>query len=156
MTTLNISDVIAIIALVVSIISIYKSHQANSIANELRKENNDLQITTNKLQIAQVEMEIRSMISNAKAKFFELAKYANSGGLEQNQFQATLEEVCNAYDEACAKYLDGKIDKNRFKKTYSVEIRNWVSNECAKDKYVQPHTNFNATVKVYEEWNNLE
>ena len=31
---------------------------------------------------------------------------------------AALEEVCNAYDEACMKYLDNKVDKKRFKKTY--------------------------------------
>lgn len=156
MITVNLSEVIAIIALVISIISIYKSHKANSIANELRKANNDLQITANKLQMAQVEMDIRNMINNAKAKFFELAKNAKSGELEKNQYQAALKEVSNAYDEACAKYLDEKVDKDRFKKTYSVEIRNWVESECAKDKYVKPHTNFNATVKVYEEWNNLE
>ena len=74
----------------------------------------------------------------------------------QQQVMAALESVANAYDEACTKYIDGKIDKNRFKKTYANELRKWVESESVKDKYVMPHSQYKATIKVYDEWNNLE
>ena len=41
-------------------------------------------------------------------------------------YESTKEEFLNAYDEACQKYLDGKVDKERFKKSYFIEIQSIV------------------------------
>lgn len=104
-------------------------------------------------------MQIRSMITVAKAHFSEmsnqLATNPDNPTLKAS-VSAALEDVANAYDEACAKYLDGKVDKQRFKQLYVNEIRNWVDSEAVKDKYIMPQSRFHATVKVYDEWNNLE
>ena len=70
--------------------------------------------------------------------------------------KAALEDVLNAYDEACAKYIDKKVDTERFKKLYVTEIRNLVEDNNTKSYYVMPQSKFQATVKVYREWNNLE
>lgn len=74
----------------------------------------------------------------------------------QASVSASLEEVANAYDEACMKYLDEKVDKVRFKRAYIYEIKNWVESDAVKNKYVMPQSKFHATVKVYNEWYNLE
>ena len=104
-------------------------------------------------------MQIRSMITVAKAHFSEmsnqLAANPDNPTLKAS-VSAALEDVANAYDEACAKYLDGKVGKQRFKQLYVNEIRNWVDSEAVKDKYIMPQSRFHATVKVYDEWNNLE
>ena len=133
------------LALIVSIIAIIISCIANKKSSDM--------------QAGSVEMEIRSMITNAKNRFSDLSIQLNE---QQNHeilktaITAALEEVCNAYDEACMKYLDKKVDKKRFKKTYISEIGNWVTNQQVKDRYVVPQTKYNATVNVYREWHNLE
>ena len=139
------SIIIAALALLVSIASFVKRSAASKTANDLTK--------------GQVEMQIRSMITVAKAHFSEmsnqLAANPDNPTLKAS-VSAALEDVANAYDEACAKYLDGKVDKQRFKQLYVNEIRNWVDSEAVKDKYIMPQSRFHATVKVYDEWNNLE
>ena len=67
----------------------------------------------------------------------------------------SLEMVCNAYDEAWAKYLDGKVDKVRFKKLYYTEIKNLVEDNNTKPHYNTIDSKFQATIKI-EEWNNFE
>lgn len=69
---------------------------------------------------------------------------------------SVLEDYLNAFDEACTKYIDGKIDKTRFKKTYFDELRQLVENDAFKDRYSDPQTKYEATVKVYKEWKNRE
>ena len=52
------------------------------------------------------------------------------------------------------KYLDGKVDKVRFKKTYNREIRQLV--EENQEDYKEVKNIYEATLKVYKEWNNKE
>jgi len=60
------------------------------------------------------------------------------------------------YEDGCAKYLDEKIDKDRFKKTYQVEIRNLLEANDLK-AYFDPHSSrYKAIIKVYSAWENLE
>ena len=71
-------------------------------------------------------------------------------------WESALEDFCNAYDEACMKYIDNKIDKGRFKKAYERELRNLVESPKTKERYATSQTRFHATLKVYNEWYNLE
>lgn len=137
--------IISALALLISIISVVKSSNASKTANDLIK--------------GQVEMQIRSMITVAKEHFSQMSNQLASNPNNEiliNSVSAALEDVANAYDEACSKYLDMKVDKERFKKTYVNEIRNLVESNELKDKYTMPQSKFNATVKVYNEWNNFE
>ena len=104
-------------------------------------------------------MQIRSMITSAKSHFSEMSNQLAANPDNETlkaSVSAALEDIANAYDEACMKYLDGKVDKARFKRAYINEIKNWVEDDVVKDKYVMPQSKFHATVKVYNEWYNLE
>lgn len=106
-----ISIIISALALVVSVISFVKSNEAAKTANGLTQ-------TANDLTQGQVEMQIRSMITSAKSHFAEMSNQlvANTGNETlQASVSAALEDVANAYDEACMKYLDGKVDKVLYK-----------------------------------------
>lgn len=102
-----------------------------------------------------VELQIRTMISEAKYHQSEvmvnLAEKPNNKVL-QEIYNALTEDVLNAYDEACAKYNDKKVDRERFRKMYFHEIRQLV--ECAdfSDKYNSVSSRYVATLKVYKEW----
>lgn len=114
---------------------------------------------SNSLTKGQVEMQIREMISSAKWRYadlsIQLSKDVQNKTLAASA-TAALEDVLNVYDEACAKYIDSKVDKERFKKLYITEIRNLVEDENTKQYYIMPQSRFQATVKVYRKWNNLE
>lgn len=105
-----------------------------------------------------IELQIREMISEAKYRQLDcmskLAENPNSIIL-QNQLEALNEDVLNAYDEACAKYIDKKVDRERFKKMYMHEIRQLVESNEFSEKYSGIQSRYNATKRVYDKWNNL-
>lgn len=142
---ITLSDFLSLLAIILSGFSAIKSYSASKLSNDLAK--------------GQSEIDIRNMILTAQYHYSEMSialiKDAKNKVLQQ-QVLTAIEMVANAYDEACAKYIDGKIDKERFKKLYFVELRKWVEDENLKDKYVMPHTKFKATVRVYNEWYDLE
>lgn len=113
----------------------------------------------NKLVQGQVEMQIRERITNARIRYEDLTiQYKEKLGDEliKSVYESTKEEFLNAYNEACQKYLDKKVDKDRFKKSYFTEIQSMVKNESFKQKYDTQSTPYKATLKVYEEWFDLE
>lgn len=113
----------------------------------------------NKLVQGQVEMQIRERITNARIRYEDLTiQYKEKLGDEliKSVYESTKEEFLNAYDEACQKYLDKKVDKDRFKKSYFTEIQSMVKNESFKQKYDTQSTPYKATLKVYKEWFDLE
>ena len=136
--------VISVISIIVSLISLFKAWKADKIAQ------------------GQIEISIHQLISQTKKDFMEMSivvseelsadKKEVKEALKQ-ALRTAQEQNLNAYEEACAKYLDGKVDKERFKKNYSVEIRQLV--EQYSEKYGAT-TPYKATIKVYNEWNNLE
>lgn len=146
------SEAISFLSLIVSIVALYKSIRAANMTNALQAASNDI-------QMASVELSIRMMIEDAKKEMdgvgIELSE-SQSSEILRLKFMAAKEKYANAYDEACAKYLDNKIDKVRFKKNYSDEIRNLVNHEEFKELYREPQTKYHATVKVFREWNDYE
>lgn len=77
-----------------------------------------------------------------------------------NAFKDAVEENLNAYEDACAKYLDRKIDRKRFQKMYITEIRNLIEcdSENVMHEMLHPEgtSRFRAIWKVYHRWHNLE
>lgn len=77
-------------------------------------------------------------------------------GLKTKRFNVSNENYLNAIEEACAKYIDKKIDRKRFKKAYSTAIRNVVENKNYKKYFDAVSSRYKAILKVYAEWFNLE
>lgn len=144
-----------IIAVMAIAAFIFNAVNSSKKYDKLQSEFSKLQSS---LAAGQVEIAIRSMISNARNNYLVAAKECSDEkhSLKDTILSAALEDWLNAYDEACAKYLDDKIDKDRFKKMYSVEIRQIVENETTKSYYNSVSTRYKATLKVYNEWNDLE
>ncbi|MCM1118505.1 MAG: hypothetical protein NC543_04005 [bacterium] len=151
--------ILTALAVIVSVIALCVSYNAAQKGNSLAATANELTKTANQMQMGQVEMQIRELIQNARSRYEDIAIQLNGHESDETYgkvITSALEGVLNAYDEACAKYLDDKVDKERFKKLYHDEIRQLVTDEATKEKYREPQTKFHATNKVYTEWNNLE
>lgn len=153
---MNKEFIVSIIAIIVpttiSVISIIISIISNNRSKKIEKINSDL-------MSGQVELQIREMIFSAQKNFADIGKQLipnKDGEFNTKLLNMSLEMVRNAYDEACAKYLDGKVDKVRFKKLYYTEIKNLVENKDTKPYYDKIDSKFQATIKVYKEWNDLE
>lgn len=133
-------------------------YNAMNSSKKYEKLQSDFSKLQSNLAAGQAEIAIRTMISNARNNYLIAAKECSDddSSLKTTILSASLEDWLNAYDEACAKYLDGKIDKERFKKMYSVEIRQIVEDANTKSYYDGAATRYRATLKVYNEWNDLE
>ena len=101
------------------------------------------------------ETQIRSLISDAAKELthysVELQKSPDNTILQQAYFTAE-EQYRNAYEEACGKYIDNKIDKIRFEKLYKQEIYKLVNDENQKQFYATNQSTYASTISVYKEW----
>jgi hypothetical protein len=101
------------------------------------------------------ETQIRSLISDATKELthysVELQRSPDNTILQQAYYTAE-EQYRNAYEEACGKYIDNKIDKIRFEKLYKQEIYKLVNDENQKQFYATNQSTYTSTISVYKEW----
>lgn len=132
-----VSGTFSLIAVVVSIFGYRNSKKTSQVSSELL---------------------IQQMISNARKDVHDLSFRLNSDDkkIGKSLLKALLEQELNVYNTACASYLDRKIDRKRFKKTYLIEIQNFFEKDSEIKKIIEKTGRYNALKKVYEEWFNLE
>lgn len=160
--------IVMIVSALISLLAIYIAYRTSSKANEialqnakLAAQNTALAAENTRLSNGNLEIQLRGMISGSNKLLCSVLQSLYSQEttpkrkkeLEANMIAIADQEILNAYEEACMKYLDGKVDKERFKKTYIDEIRNIVKNNEAK---FGASTSYTAISKVYKEWNDLE
>ena len=74
-------------------------------------------------------------------------------------FAAAVEDNLNAYEDACAKYIDKKVDKSRFKKTYTKEIGDLCTSQADEIRerlHPADISEFRCIWRVYREWYDIE
>lgn len=107
-----------------------------------------------------LEVNVHNMIYQTKKDVMQISLAIAEKGNENLMFtevlNSAIESNLNAYEEACAKYLDKKVDKKRFKRNYCVEIRQLVENKNYKNYFDANASSYKCILKVYKEWNNLE
>ena len=117
------------------------------------------------IQYANAEMVIRTAVSNARSRVedftLEFAKLPEDLSDEKQEalkkaLSSRVENVINTYEEACMKYIDNKIDKKRFRKSFQKEIRQLVEDTAHEAYFKEPQSHFHAILKLYKEWENLE
>lgn len=142
-----IAVLVSIFGLGLSTWSIFKAHNAHKIAQ------------------GQIELNIHQLLNQTKKDEMEIsvliAEKCSDGDKEMKDIlmsalNSAIESNLNAYEEACAKYLDGKVDKERFKKNYNIEIRQLVENKNYANYFNPTTSTYKAILKVYKQWNDLE
>lgn len=112
-------------------------------------------IRVENIYYGQTELSIRGAITSAKNRVANTIQDTTQNPYKDQMVKFAIEEFINTYEEACAKYIDKKVDKKRFKKTYSDEIKNLVESKELKN-YFQFGSKYEAIKKVYGEWFKLE
>jgi len=141
-------EIVAIIFSSLSILISIISFIVSNVSNNRQK----------KISQGQVEIQINQMISNTKKELMDISLLIADGSKDilTQAFKSARELNMNAYDEACAKYLDNKVDKERFKRNYCIEIRRLVEDKNNSEFFNPTTSPYRCILKVYNEWNNLE
>ncbi len=156
--------IIAGISLLLSFYSVIANIKLEK--EQKRLDDLSLKICMEQLKIAQgqIELEMANQLSSAKryvdgfdTMCFEYLEADKKRDTVKKKRDFVLEEALNCYEQICQKYLDGKGDTERFKKTYYREIHNLFSkNSIFKDKLDGDSSPFKAIKKVYNKWDNFE
>lgn len=107
------------------------------------------------LNHSQIEMQCYHLLANEKRTYLFLLKYERKNQIETDSavLDVAFENLCNAYDIFCGKYLAGEVNKKRFLSDYAGEIIYWV--DTFPKKYGE-NSHFQNTVKVCEKLRKLE
>ena len=143
-----VSLIISICSFIISAINLY-------MYINLTSRYNDMVSTQTLTAQGAFETQIRSLISDATKELthysVELQRSPDNTILQQAYYTAE-EQYRNAYEEACGKYIDNKIDKIRFEKLYKQEIYKLVNDENQKQYYATNQPTYASTISVYKEW----
>jgi len=134
------------------IISIFSYVRANSLANANIELYINERITNTKEKVSDISMQMSILVT----KETKTAAEEKQLKIYQYNLRASIENNLNAYEEACAKYLDNKVDRKRFLKNYKTEIRQLVENSQFKEYFDGVTSRYRAILKTYNEWENLE
>lgn len=146
MSNFSIIDVINIIAVIAfgiwNIILTVRQNRIYSIQSRIEE-------TT-------LEMQIRQSIRDASDKIREYAAQLSEdkkNTAKQKNYLSAAEDYRNAYEDACEKYVTGKVNKEWFKKMFQKEIQQLVDSESNQEYYSDStHSAYQYTIKVYKEW----
>lgn len=151
---------ISIISAAVAVISAYiayKSYKSNKVLTE----------QYNKMVEGQLENQLRTSIQSARLKIadFSLDMYTSLNNpnnlLDFEQSNAIFQELLNGYiydnllicyEDACSKYLDNKVNKDCFKKTYKTEILRFLNKPEIVPLLKDNESRFPSLIYVYNEW----
>lgn len=159
-----------IISVLLSVVAIIISIFTKKQTNELSQKSLDKADIQNLIALGTIELAINERISQTRQKISDItinmAPLVSKSTKTEDEnktleiyvkiLNAEIENNINAYEEACMKYLDGKVDTVRFKKTYFTEIQQIVEHEKYKKYFNTVSSRYKAILKVYQEWFNLE
>lgn len=149
------NDYIDLLALLVAAAALVLSYFNYRKYTELTSQYNGIAQTQALSAQGDLETQLRNSIFSANKYnaelLFELEKNPDSNVLPKALMMAG-ENYRNVYEDACSKYIDGKIDKKRFKNMYQKEIRKLVEDNPHKEFYASAQSPYTCTISVYNEW----
>ena len=145
-------------------------------ANTYSSDANTHAKNANNIAIGQMETSLREQISIARnrmedqaLKIPEFLKVRKPKELDEHDkryldfldttWKSSNENYLNAYEDACGKFNDGKIDKGRFRKVYINEIKNLCDDKkesFSRLMHPKATSQFEAIWKVFDEWHRHE
>ncbi|SMG57042.1 hypothetical protein [Cedecea sp. NFIX57] len=152
--TANISLGVAIFSLIISIATFFAASRSNRNALGVSEEN-----TYSKIQDAEDARADFAMEIALKAEAWKLANAGKTYQMipaEEKMADHKIQRVLNAYDMACQRYIDKKLDRKRFRRTYGDRIQKICDNadfQRIKNRTTHSYTALN---QVNDELNNPE
>lgn len=111
---------------------------------------------TKDMDLANLLQKTETDFSNGMLKIEEMKKDGHSKKQLEKYADAITTTYLNSIDNMCTQYLDGKVDKERFKKIFFEYIRQVMENPNMKKFLDTATTKHRAIIKVYKKWYDLE
>lgn len=168
--------IVAIVSAALALLSFLGSVVFSVMAASSNKQARAQADLANKFAGGSIETTMRMMISDARKETHEVSleivkllngrdkKSLDAGEKAQLDilyriYDSSIENLFNAYEDACGKYRDEKIYKDRFKKMYIKEIEHLC--DPKKDSYArlmhpEGTSAYKAIWLVYHEWHTHE
>lgn len=105
---------VAVIAVIFSALSLYQCKKSNSAIIE-DSINTKIDNKDNQIRQRREKIKMLRLLPNVQEREEQIA-------IQINFLECELQSLCNIFNVACGFYLDGKIDKKRFKREYLQEI----------------------------------
>ena len=174
---------IAFISMIVTIIFSIRSSRSSSKSFHFAEESNQHAMAANSfankandISIGQTETALREQIAIARQRMedvgFKLQEVLRGRKKDQltpeelshlefveKSWNSSVEGYLNAYEDACGKFIDKKLDTVRFRKMYIEEIKNICDPKReAYKRHMHPDatSKFEAIWKAYKEWHRHE
>lgn len=155
--------IFTVLATICSIIALVRNIKNDTKQQEIEKKQDIMQNELKKMEQGKTELQINELIGRVKRDLLDISLKIHNKELKDVDsdiimaiYNSYIElELC-AYDEACSLYIDNKLDKERFKKNYQVEIRNLFETDGIKEKLDSVNSKYYCLLKVYKEWENPE
>ena len=144
-----VTGALSVFAIAISIIALRKSWKAASASIELGIAT---EIRASKDRTSDLCIQMSAFQSEDKRTEDEERRFQATS----KAFWAAIENNINAYENACAKYADNKVDRHRFKKIYKTEIRKLVQNPKFAKYFDEVKSEYRNILNVYKEWEHLE
>jgi hypothetical protein len=178
----TVSNVVALLALVVASIAVYRSSSENIRANVLR----EVQAAAARDQasaaqsqaaaahthaaaaLTQVEIEVQKMIEGAKGRLSdfmaahsalfakEQASLTTEEAKRRETLQQSLKQTIEGYltvmDAACTRYETGEVRAGWFEREYRRDIRQLVEGNQYDEILAKPGHAFKTLMRVYHRW----
>jgi hypothetical protein len=144
----------AIVSVVACIWSFISAHRSRAIAIGQTETSVRASIRMTRLAVREIALKLEELIDGRRDNQLN-AQERRRVKSRAVAFNEAVEENLNAYEDACGKYIDNKIDKKRFKKSFVSEIQNLCeakAGEIFEFLHPEANTKFRAIWKVYREW----
>lgn len=158
MDAAGVANIISGFALLVAVIALYVSAKASSRSEALQHASVEIEVRAS-IDVSRARVEDLSITHSpllAKDKATLTAEEATYIDIVRKVFDSAIENNVNAYENACQKYVDKKIDRVRFKKAYQTEIRQLVESSAHKRFFDGVTSRYKAILLVYGHWENKE
>jgi len=173
---MNVGDMIAAGSAAIALISMAGSFYFSKQATAASQRTNQDAERANDIAIGQTETSLREQIQSTRnrsedcmLKIVELMKGRQRVSLSPEEevyiaqleltYRSAIEGHLNAFEDACGKYLDKKIDLSRFEKMYRTEIQTVCDHtKITYEPHMHPESNskFQAIWKVHQKWFKVE
>jgi chemotaxis regulatin CheY-phosphate phosphatase CheZ len=138
-----VSVTISAFAFLVSIYSFLRSKALNEATVELQMEES---INSTQVRVEDISQQLAILLEEG------VSDADKRLGVLKRALKSAMERYVNSLDSACGKYIDKKVDRKRFKKTYRTVIRRLVEDEDHKEFFDPTTSKYREILKVYGEW----
>ena len=135
--------IISFMSLIISLASYIWTKRASKAAllNDVKRSIDDAKTQMEHITLKLAPLEANENKTDNETREFDIQKTVH---------ESSLEKVLNAYEYGCQKYCANLILKDEFKKTYFLDIREYV--QAFEDKFTGPLTRYTYIIRLYNEW----